>query len=114
MHDPISTGDSLTLLQKIMVWMPFLGLSVGSQTQELVKHPLVIRLAEAAIIGAIMMTGVVKVLGERVDTLKTGQSEMKEEVRSVARTVDQVKIDVAVLKAQAQYQDNFIPGRKTQ
>ena len=66
-------------LIKVIDYIPFFGLAVGNNTAG--TTPIVTRLIEAAIIGAVIMYGTVQVLGERIDNIATVQKEMKQELR---------------------------------
>jgi hypothetical protein len=72
-------------------WIPFGNLVVTSEGRAMWKHPLIVRLAEAAIIGAVVMWGVV----ERTQIHVEG---LREDVARIERMVEGVRSDMRALE----------------
>lgn len=76
-----------------MQWMPFLGLVNKKRADgAMLKHPLTIRLAEAAIIGAVVMYGTVQKTELKLSHLEAQIIELRQdatEIRKQLRLTEQ-------------------------
>jgi hypothetical protein len=65
-------------------FIPFVGLALSSDTNH---QPVVTRLIEAGIIGAVVMYGTVQVLGERINNLESRVQELSIDVKTIRRDI---------------------------
>lgn len=73
-------------LKEAVTWLPFVGLTQHARTRSdgtMLTHPLTVRLAEAAIIGAIVLYGTVQQAEQRMHNLETKISELQEDTKEI-------------------------------
>jgi len=77
---------SVDQLREAMQWVPFLGL-INKQKVDgsMLQHPLTIRLAEAAIIGAVVMYGTVQKTELKLEHLNNQITELREETGEIRK-----------------------------
>ena len=77
---------SLDNLREAMQWMPFLGLINREKADgSMLQHPLTIRLAEAAIIGLVVMYGTVQKTELKLEHLNSQITELREETGEIRK-----------------------------
>lgn len=69
-------------LNSFTSYIPFIGLMVGKAQQQ---SPIVTRLIESAIIGAVLLYGTVQILGNDIDWLKKEMSQINGRIEQVER-----------------------------
>lgn len=62
-------------------YVPFVGLAINGDNPK--NRPILTRLLEAVIIGAVAMYGTTKVLEERIENIARTQLEIKQEIRQI-------------------------------
>ena len=73
-------------MREAMQWMPFFGLMNKTKADgSMLQHPLTIRLAEAAIIGAIVMYGTVQKTELKLHHLDEQMTELREETAEIRK-----------------------------
>jgi hypothetical protein len=73
-------------VREAMQWMPFLGLMNKTKADgSMLQHPLTIRLAEAAIIGAVVMYGTVQKTEIKLEHLNSQISQLREETTEIRK-----------------------------
>jgi hypothetical protein len=73
-------------VREAMQWMPFLGLMNKTKADgSMLQHPLTIRLAEAAIIGAVVMYGTVQKTEIKLEHLNSQITELRDETREIRK-----------------------------
>ena len=60
----------------IWQWVPFVGLAVGTKNS---YHPVIVRLLEAGIIGAVVTWGTVQVLGNDIAWIKSTMQQQTQQ-----------------------------------
>lgn len=73
-------------VREAMQWMPFLGLMNRTKADgSMLQHPLTIRLAEAAIIGAVVMYGTVQKTEIKLENLNNQITQLREETSEIRK-----------------------------
>lgn len=77
---PMSLDD----LKEAVTWLPFVGLTQRARSDgTMLTHPLAVRLAEAAIIGAIVLYGTVQQAEQRMRNIEAKITELQEDTKEI-------------------------------
>ena len=81
------------MAKELIQYIPFIGLAAQGMQQH-AGNPVVTRLMEAAIIGAIAMYGTVQVLSAEIKGLSVQVSELKQDQKKMQDTITQLRVAV--------------------
>ena len=75
---------SLDDVKEAATWLPFVGLTQRARSDgTMLSHPLTVRLAEAAIIGAIVLYGTVQQAEQRMQSLDAKITQLQEDTKEI-------------------------------
>lgn len=73
-------------VKEAATWLPFVGLTQRARSDgAMLRHPLTVRLAEAAIIGAIVLYGTVQQAEQRMQSLDAKITQLQEDTKEIRR-----------------------------
>ena len=71
-------------VKEAATWLPFVGLTQRARSDgTMLSHPLTVRLAEAAIIGAIVLYGTVQQAEQRMQSLDAKITQLQEDTKEI-------------------------------